>query len=264
MSLVIREKVVQNLQRVLGAEGKALLRKFDLLKPLIKQMVIHEAIAEDVITEAQLEEARAHLLRQNGFSRVEQWPELIKQLGLTENEVLRRLRHETLRMRHVRKNFSSKAEAHFLERKNHLDRVVYSLLRLDNMYLARELYFQIESRECSFADLAKRYTKGPERKTNGIVGPISLAKAHPILAEKLRVAQPDTLLEPFQISDWWLIVRLEHFEPAAFTDEVSNQMCQDMFNAWINEETAASLRDLDKEAKNISNINNFNDIIISK
>ena len=105
MSLVIREKVVQNLQRVLGAEGKALLRKFDLLKPLIKQMVIHEAIAEDVITEAQLEEARAHLLRQNGFSRVEQWPELIKQLGLTENEVLRRLRHETLRMRHVRKNF---------------------------------------------------------------------------------------------------------------------------------------------------------------
>ena len=261
---MIREKVVENLQRVLGAEGKALLSRFDLLKPLAKQMVIHEAIAEDIITEEQLEQARVDLLRHHGFSGIKQWPNLIKQLGSTESEVLLRLQHETLRIRYVRKNFSSKAAAHFLERKNHLDQVVYSLLRLDDMYLARELYFQIESRECSFADLAKRYTKGPERMTNGIVGPISLAKAHPILAEKLRVAQPDILLEPFQISDWWLIVRLEHFEPAAFTDEVSDQMCQDIFNSWINEETAAILRDLKKEIKNISNIDNSNDFIISK
>ena len=261
---MIREKVVENLQRVLGAEGKALLSRFDLLKPLAKQMVIHEAIAEDIITEEQLEKARVDLLRHHGFSGIKQWPNLIKQLGSTESEVLLRLQHETLRMRYVRKNFSSKAAAHFLERKNHLDQVVYSLLRLDDMYLARELYFQIESRECSFADLAKRYTKGPERMTNGIVGPISLAKAHPILAEKLRVAQPDILLEPFQISDWWLIVRLEHFEPAAFTDEVSDQMCQDIFNSWINEETAAILRDLKKEIKNISNIDDSNDFIISK
>ena len=261
---MIREKVVENLQRVLGAEGKALLSRFDLLKPLAKQMVIHEVIAEDIITEEQLEKARVDLLRHHGFSGIKQWPNLIKQLGSTESEVLLRLQHETLRMRYVRRNFSSKAAAHFLERKNHLDQVVYSLLRLDDMYLARALYFQIESRECSFADLAKRYTKGPERKTNGIVGPISLAKAHPILAEKLRVAQPDILLEPFQISDWWLIVRLEHFEPAAFTDEVSDQMCLDIFNSWINEETAAILRDLKKEIKNISNIDNSNDFIISK
>ena len=261
---MIREKVVENLQRVLGAEGKALLSRFDLLKPLAKQMVIHEAIAEDIITEEQLEKARFDLLRHHGFSGIKQWPNLIKKLGSTESEVLLRLQHETLRMRYVRKNFSSKAAAHFLERKNHLDQVVYSLLRLDDMYLARELYFQIESRECSFADLAKRYTKGPERMTNGIVGPISLAKAHPILAEKLRVAQPDILLEPFQISDWWLIVRLEHFKPAAFTDEVSDQMCQDIFNSWINEETAAILRDLKKEIKNISNIDDSNDFIISK
>lgn len=261
---MIREKVVENLQRVLGAEGKALLSRFDLLKPLAKQMVIHEAIAEDIITEEQLEKARVDLLRHHGFSGIKQWPNLIKQLGSTESEVLLRLQHETLRMRYVRKNFSSKAAAHFLERKNYLDQVVYSLLRLDDMYLARELYFQIESRECSFADLAKRYTKGPERMTNGIVGPISLAKAHPILAEKLRVAQPDILLEPFQIGGWWLIVRLEYFEPAAFTDEVSDQMCQEMFNTWINEETAASLHDLKKDTQNIPNSDNFNDFTISK
>ncbi len=69
-------------------------------------------------------------------------------------------------------NFAAKAEARFLERKNELDQVVYSLLRLENSFLARELYLQIESGESNFADLAKRYAEGPERNTNGIVGPV--------------------------------------------------------------------------------------------
>ena len=61
-----------------------------------------------------------------------------------------------------------------------------------------------------------------------------------------------------------MIVRLEYFEPAVFTDEVSDQMCQEMFNTWINEETAASLHDLKKDTQNISNSDNFNDFTISK
>ena len=114
---------------------------------------------------------------------------------------------------------------------------VYSLLRLKNSFLAQELYLQIESGETHFADLARRYAEGPERNTNGIVGPVSLTQAHPALVEKLRVAQPGVVLEPFRISDWWLVVRLERYSPATFTDEVAEQMCQEMFDAWIDEET---------------------------
>jgi len=119
--------------------------------------------------------------------------------------------------------------------------VVYSLLRLENRFLAQELYLQIESGESNFADLAKRYAEGPERNTNGIVGPVPLTQAHPVLVEKLRVAQPGVLLEPFRISDWWLVVRLERYEPATFSDAVSDQMCQEMFDAWIDEETETCL-----------------------
>ena len=93
----------------------------------------------------------------------------------------------------MQERFAAKAEARFLERKNELDQVVYSLLRLENSFLARELYLQIESGESNFADLAKRYAEGPERNTNGIVGPVSLTQAHPVLVEKLRVAQPGVL-----------------------------------------------------------------------
>ncbi len=144
-----------------------------------------------------------------------------------------------------------KAEARFLERKNELDQV-YSLLRLENSFLARELYLQIESGESNFADLAKRYAEGPERNTNGIVGPVSLTQAHPSLVEKLHVAQPGVLLEPFRIADWWLVVRLERYSPATFSDEISDRMCQEMFDAWIAEQAATTLSRLEADFSDFS------------
>jgi len=261
---VDRGTVVPELQRAIGAEGFALLKRFNLLTPLVEQMVTREAIARVVVSEEQLEKARLGLIQQRGYDGMEQWVELLDELGRSEEEVLDRLRDGLRRRRLMRERFAPKAEARFLERKNELDQVVYSLLRLENSFLARELYLQIESGESNFADLAKRYAEGPERNTNGIVGPVSLMQAHPTLVEKLRVAQPGVLLEPFRISDWWLVVRLERYSPATFTEEVSDQMCQEMFDAWIDEETATILCQLASETTGRAPTSDFSDFSISR
>tara|TARA_B100000900_G_scaffold7017_1_gene5949 strand:+ start:166 stop:921 length:756 start_codon:yes stop_codon:yes gene_type:complete len=246
------ERVVSELRRNISAEGRALLKDNNLLRPLVEQMVTTEAIQECPVSEEALDDARQDLLEQRGFDSIEQWPELLEGLGRTEEEVLGRLQHVVRRQQFIRERFSPKAEARFLERKNELDQVVYSLLRLENSFLARELYLQIESGESNFADLAKRYAEGPERNTNGIVGPVSLTQAHPSLVEKLRVAQPGVLLEPFRIADWWLVVRLERYSPATFSDEISDRMCQEMFDAWIAEQTATTLSRLEADFSDFS------------
>jgi parvulin-like peptidyl-prolyl isomerase len=256
--------VVPDLQRLISAEGRALLHRFNLLKPLVVQMLTREAISHVLVSDEQLEQARLGLLQQRGFDGMAQWGELLEQLGLTEEEVLERLRHGIRRRSLIRERFAAKAEARFLERKNELDQVVYSLLRIENSFLARELYLQIESGESNFADLAKRYAEGPERNTNGIVGPVSLTQAHPALVEKLRVAQPGVLLEPFRISDWWLVVRLERYEPATFSDAVSDQMCQEMFDAWLDEETATCLSQMASQATEPVATSGFIDFSISR
>ena len=259
-----RGTVVPELQRAIGVEGRALLDRFNLLKPLVEQMVTSQAITHVVVSEEQLEQARLGLLQQRGFDGVAQWADLLEMLGRSEDEVLERLRHSIRRRSLMRERFAAKAEARFLERKNELDQVVYSLLRLGNSFLAQELYLQIESGESNFADLAKRYAEGPERDTNGIVGPVSLTQAHPALVEKLRVAQPGVLLEPFRISDWWLVVRVERYAPATFTDEVSDQMCQEMFDIWVDQETTASLSQLGSETSEPASTSGFIDFSISR
>lgn len=256
--------MVPELQRTIGAEGRALLDRFNLLKPLVEQMVTSEAIADVEVASEQLEQARLGLLQQRGFDGLAQWAELLEMLGRSEDEVLERLRQSIRRRSWMRERFAAKAEARFLERKNELDQVVYSLLRLENSFLAQELYLQIESGESNFADLARRYAEGPERNTNGIVGPVSLTQAHPVLVEKLRVAQPGVLLEPFRIADWWLVVRLERYAPATFTDEVSDQMCQEMFDIWVDQETTASLSQLGSETSEPASTSGFIDFSISR
>ena len=178
--------MIQNLQRAIGAEGQTLLDQFNLLKPLVVQMVTSEAIADVVVSAEQLENAQLDLLHQNGFDVIDQWEELIQALGCSEDKVIERLRQSIRRRSFIRDRYEPKAETRFLERKNELDQVVYSLLRLENRFLAQELYLEIEAGESNFADLAKRHAEGPERNTNGIVG-LSSSSAHPTLVEKLKV-----------------------------------------------------------------------------
>ena len=240
------------LSRRIGSEGRDLLRQYNLLQPLVEQMITTEAISGCPVPSDALEKAQLDLLSQRGFETLEQWSELLEDLGRPHDQVIDRLERVIRRQEFMRERFGPKAEARFLERKSELDQVVYSLLRLGSSFLARELYLQIESGESNFADLAKRYAEGPERNTNGIVGPVSLTQAHPVLVEKLRVAQPGVLLEPFRIADWWLVVRLERYSPATFTEEVSDRMCREMFDAWIAEQTTSTLSRLEGEFSDFS------------
>ena len=59
------------------------------------------------------------------------------------------------------------------------------------------------------------------------------------------------------------MVRLERYSPATFTDEVSDRMCQEMFDAWIDEETTQSLAQLSSEMKEKVPTTDFSDFSIS-
>ena len=235
---------IAELKRVIGPEGRALLQRYKLLTPLVQQMVISEAIAPTPVSEDAMDQAKLALITERGYESLEQWPEIVKELGASDEAVVEQISRNLKLKATMREQFAPKAEARFLQRKNELDQVVYSLLRLKSRFLAQELYLQIDSGESNFADLAKRYAEGPERNTNGIVGPVALTQAHPALVEKLRVSQPGVLQEPFRISDWWLVVRLERYSPSTFTDEVADQMCKEMFDEWIAELTTSNLSQL--------------------
>jgi hypothetical protein len=133
--------------------------------------------------------------------------------------------------------FESEAEEHFERRKPALDRIVYSLLRVKEAGLARELWFRIKEGEATFAELAPTYASGNEIYTAGIVGPVALGAMHPALAGVLKPARAGELLKPFAVAEWFLVARVDHHLPAEFDEPMKSQMIEELCHQWLEERT---------------------------
>lgn len=225
----------------LTADNLALLRRHGLLRPLVEREVLAETLAQETLDPAVAEAARLRFRQQRGLESDEALAAYQASQGLHDDDLAWQMELPARLRQHCQAHYRHKAEARFLQRKSELDRVVYSLLRVRDGLLARELYFRISAGEASFADLAARFAEGPEKTTNGIVGPVPLTQAHPVLAEKLRIATLGVLMEPFPLGEWWLVVRLERYTPASFDDAMAEQMAGELFDAWVQQETGRRL-----------------------
>jgi parvulin-like peptidyl-prolyl isomerase len=226
----------------LGSASLERLAHHGLLRAWLERELVASVVASEPIDAAILQQLMEQFCKRhniNGAELLGQWlseqglslPDLHWQLGLP------------LRVRaHSLQAYGPKAELRFLERKSELDQVVYSLLRVREAGLARELYLRIQHGEASFADLAARYAEGPEQATHGIVGPVPLTQAHPALAERLRTHEVGALIPPFPLEQWWLVVRPERYLPACFDEAMQEQMCRELFEQWVQEEVALKLR----------------------
>jgi parvulin-like peptidyl-prolyl isomerase len=129
--------------------------------------------------------------------------------------------------------FGADAMAHFERRKPALDRVVYSLLRVKEPGLARELWFRLVEGEATFAELAPDYASGNEVYTAGIVGPVAFGAMHPALAGLLKTARPGEILRPVAVAEWFLVARVEHFLPVEFDEGMRQLMVEELCQQWV-------------------------------
>ncbi len=178
--------------------------------------------------------------------------EAYRQQQLLQQEDLQFVIERPLRLaRLCEQQYLSKAEARFLERKTSLDQIVYSLLRVADSGLARELYLRIADQETDFASAATEYSLGPESKSNGLVGPVPLLQAHPNLAQRLRTNPPGHLIEPFQIEQWWVIVRIESYTPAILDDPTRRTMAKELFEEWLEGEVQKQITQLASQLQSV-------------
>ena len=225
----------------LAPEALALLRHHNLLSALIQAEVVAEAVGAVTLSEEQCAQLWNGYLTKHQIQNDEQLASHLQANGLDAEALHWQLELPARVQQHSWEHFQHKAEARFLAKKEQLDRVVYSLLRVRDGFLARELYLRIAGLEANFADLAAEHSQGPEAKTKGIVGPVPLNQAHPVLRERLRTSQPGQLLEPFRIEDWWLVARLERYEAARFDEGTAQTMAQELFQEWIQEEVLCKI-----------------------
>ncbi len=137
--------------------------------------------------------------------------------------------------RYKQETWSDQVDAHFIKRKSQLDRVVYSLIRVEKPEVAQELYFRIKDDENTFSALAMEYSQGSEAQTGGLIGPVEINAPHPKIARILATCQPGQLVPPTRVGEWIVIVRLENYLSAKLDDSMRQRMLDELFNRWLNQ-----------------------------
>ena len=144
----------------------------------------------------------------NSFKDLEEWRRIHRLTD--ENSFKNYVEYRSKRKIVIADILENIGESLYLRYKDRLDRVLYSLIRVQSEDLAYKLYYEIDANEAEFGELAARYSCGPEAKTQGIIGPVDLTTPHPEVAGRLRTASARQLFAPFRADDWHTIIRLEY------------------------------------------------------
>ena len=229
------ENVEEDISNNLLSLPKEFIRRLsstNLLPIYIQRYVIQYFLKERIISEEEISKLNDTFCKSKNINSKESLNNYIKEHGMLYTDHINNLKASI----HINSisidTFGSQAEAHFLKRKDQLDQYIYSLIRLEDSDLAYELYLQIDEKESELSELSKKYSEGPEKNTNGKIGPSSIMNAHPILREKLKASSKGELIRPFKIESWWLIARLEDKIEVSFDNAMRTKMSMELFDLW--------------------------------
>jgi len=229
------ESVLTALQDASSLELIALLFRFGLVEPFLRQLKERAVVFEhnnlsdpNQVAEPAMEEyCSKHGL--NNKQELQQW---CLQHGMSQADLLSEAIHDWRRTE-LREQSSINIESLYLRYKDNLDRVLYSLIRVDDAGLCRELFYAIEAGEISFGEAARLHSRGPEAKTQGIVGPVDLTTPHPEIAGRLRTAQAGQLIGPFEAAEWHTLLRLEYRFDSVYDAHTQNFLEEMNFKSRI-------------------------------
>ena len=218
-----------------------LLERSNLLNSLFRQLIVEQCCAGiDVSAEDQTAFQR-RFLAQNQLDSPDALSNWLAERGLTEEQASKNILTSLQLQRFKESAFASDIEKTFLDTKELRDRVVYSLLRVQDSHVAVELHFRLQEGDATFTDLCEEHSLGPERETGGLIGPVALGTLHPDLAALLRASTPGKLWPPRQIDGYWVILRLDKFHPARLDDEMRRFLIEEQFESWMSSQLDAIL-----------------------
>lgn len=225
------------------SEVVPLLAKYQMLPQLLRELILDNAIASIDCTAEEVFQAQQQFYTEHRFTQEADVNAWLEYQGLIPEQIIaistRKLKIEKFKQA----TWGNKLEAYFLECKGKLDKVIYSLLRTQDIGVIQELFFRIQAKEQSFAELAREYSLGPEAQTGGLVGPVEINTLHPMMTQLLSSSQPGQLLPPNRIGEWFVIMRLEKFIPAQLDELTRIRLLNELFEIWLKERIQQTQRE---------------------
>lgn len=215
-------------KRLSDDQQLALIRRMELQPQLLQRWLEEQIAALVPIDQDWLDGQRANFLQQQSLEDAlgqRQWTAADLELHLWRPEALRRFADQ---------RFGPGVEEEFLKEGGNADQVIYSMIRLRDPALAREVWLRIEEQETSFAEAATQFGEGPEASHLGVIGPLEIGQIQPPqLRDHIRQLQPGEVQAPLRLGEWLLLLKLETINPRSFDQATRSRLLQSQLRAFI-------------------------------
>ena len=226
---------IQDLHADFSAPSFDQIRKGNLLRIYLKEFVLNEVTKNISIEKKQLEDAKRIFYKEKNINDNTKLNKFLLFNGINEKDLEYQISLPLKIEKLSNYVLEVKIENHFLKRKDELDLYKYNAIRVKESDLAHEIYFQLEGGESNFFDLSRKYSLDKKIFPEGIVGPKNAVGLHPVIKEKLRTYDNGDLIKPFQIDNWWLIIKLLEKEQASLDQNTSKQMALELCEIFVHD-----------------------------
>jgi len=222
--------MIELLNQFTTSELTNLIRRLELLPVLLRGQQ-EEAIADLVnMTETELLEEEKVILGKQSRA------EFILSRNWLETDLDLKIRCCLALKLYAKQHYGPGLEDVYLRSHGQRDKVIYSMLRVKEKGLARELYLRIMEGEITFPDAASQFGQGSEAQHKGVLGPMPIGSIYPpVITEWLRSLKPGEVKPPELLGEWNFIMRLEQLTPARLDDAMRQNLLDEQMNEFLDD-----------------------------
>tara|TARA_B100000965_G_scaffold63670_1_gene49446 strand:+ start:2839 stop:3579 length:741 start_codon:yes stop_codon:yes gene_type:complete len=231
---------------LLTKEITEILIKNQLLEILIKKEILSVIIDKILLTKEEESNIIKMIYDKEKLSSESDFNEWLKNNNTNKEDFLNDISRPIKINKYCLSKFSHKTETIFLEKKDMLSTVTYSLIRVKDLFQAQELYLRVKEEPQTFGDLAKQFSLGTEKDSQGCVGPIQIAKGHPTVNKILTTSKIGEVNIPFKVEEFWVVLRLESLNEAKLDENMKLELSKQLFEKELSQQTSIEISNLQK------------------
>ena len=201
-----------------------------MLSNFVKNFLIYKIASEISIEDNTYQTEIKKFYLENNIINKNDLEKILKIKAISKEELHYQITLPLKILKFANQNFQEELKTFFLERKDLLDEYTFNIIRVKKSDLAHELYFQLDSGESDFLKLSQRYSFYSPLYPEGVFGPRNLDGVNPIIIDKLLNSSIGNLIMPFQVDEWWLIIKLLEKKQAKLDKETTKVLLMEIFD----------------------------------
>ena len=206
----------------------------NMLPNMVKNFLIYSLVKEISLEQNIFDKEIKNFYLKNKIINENDLENFLKSRGISEEHLFYQITLPLKIFKFAKDNFQKELKTYFLNRKDLLDLYTFNIIRVKNKDIAYEIYFRLDSKESDFINLSERFSYYSDLYPKGLYGPKNLQGINPIIKNKLLISSQDELIQPFQVEEWWIILKLIDKKKAKLDEPTSKMLLLEIFNKYIN------------------------------